>query len=212
METKHISGAETSKMIKQTLKQAFPSVKFSVRYKSYSGGSSISIHWTDGPTTKQVDAITNRFERCGFDGMQDLKTYLDPCELNGELVTFGADYISCSRSESFDALKRAALEVSFECQLPLLEIERPDYSKSFYHSPSVKGGNYMTNWRFRSEWISESQNGFAFDSHNSAPFTTHAELIYQYARTIDFSTPAPVKTPTRVTQDFIDMKVEGMVS
>ena len=46
--SKYINLTETNKLIRRTLKEAFPSVKFSVRGRSYSGGSSTDITWTDG--------------------------------------------------------------------------------------------------------------------------------------------------------------------
>lgn len=47
--------------IRTELKRAFPGVKFSVRYDSFSGGDSYDVDWTDGPTTKQVDAIIDKY-------------------------------------------------------------------------------------------------------------------------------------------------------
>lgn len=70
------SMVETAKLIRAALKAAFPATKFSVRC-SRSGGST-GIYWTDGPTTKQVQAVSGEFESQGFDGMQDMRTYADP--------------------------------------------------------------------------------------------------------------------------------------
>lgn len=64
-----------AKNIKRELSQLWPSVKFSIRSKSYSGGNNISVHWTDGPTSAQVDAILNKYEGGSFDGSNDLYTY-----------------------------------------------------------------------------------------------------------------------------------------
>lgn len=47
--------------IRTELKKNFPNTKFSVRYSSFSGGDSYDIDWTDGPTTKQVDAIVKKY-------------------------------------------------------------------------------------------------------------------------------------------------------
>jgi len=70
----YISGIETAKLIRQALKKNWPAVKFSVRYKSYSGGSSIDVYWTDGPRAKVVERVTAGFAGGDFDGMIDLKT------------------------------------------------------------------------------------------------------------------------------------------
>ena len=89
---KYLTVAETAKIVRTALKQAFPATKFSVRSKSYSGGASIDISWTDGPTSAQVKKIADKLEGATFDGMTDYKggkTHL----YNGEAVHFGADFI-----------------------------------------------------------------------------------------------------------------------
>ncbi len=73
--TPYISTTETAKLIRAQLKAAFPGQKFSVRSSKYAGGSSITVYWTDGPTTKQVDAVTGIFSGSRFDGMIDLKIH-----------------------------------------------------------------------------------------------------------------------------------------
>jgi hypothetical protein len=47
--------------IRTELKRNFPTTKFSVRYKSFSGGDEYYITWDDGPTTKQVDAVVDKY-------------------------------------------------------------------------------------------------------------------------------------------------------
>jgi hypothetical protein len=65
--------AETAKLVRADLKREFPGVKFSVRSDSYSGGASIRVRWTDGPTAPAVDRVVKRYEGSRFDGMTDLK-------------------------------------------------------------------------------------------------------------------------------------------
>jgi len=60
-QTEYLTTAETAKLIRGQLKRRFPGVKFSVRSSSYSMGSSVAIHWTDGPTEKTVNAITSPY-------------------------------------------------------------------------------------------------------------------------------------------------------
>ncbi len=124
-ETEYLSCADTAKLVRQALKAVFPSVKFSVRSKVYSGGASIDVSWTDGPRTKTVEAVAGQFAGADFDGMVDLKVYnthyIAPNgspvlghrpstngsfeEINGGIpdvegvrrVHFGADFIFCSR-------------------------------------------------------------------------------------------------------------------
>lgn len=73
-----ISTKEAAAMIRAALKVQFPAAKFSVRMKSFAGGSSIDVDWTDGPTQARVKQITRPFEQKGFDGMTDSTTYGDP--------------------------------------------------------------------------------------------------------------------------------------
>ncbi len=132
----YISCAETAKLLRKAVKAEFPNTKFSVRSKTYAGGASINVSWIDGPTHKQVDAITGRFQGAGFDGMTDYKYYVSHWRLpdgsvhlakvpeyfghereetpkphpNAEPVSFGADYIFCNRhlSDCMIAATKAA--------------------------------------------------------------------------------------------------------
>ncbi len=60
---------------RRELKAKFPGVKFSVRSKGYSGGNDINVSWTDGPTVKEVQKITSKYEEGSFDGMTDCYNY-----------------------------------------------------------------------------------------------------------------------------------------
>lgn len=109
--------AETAKRLRGTLKAAFPETKFSVRSRSYAGGSSIDIRWTDGPSTRQVDAVKYEFEGATFDGMIDLKSYKDPTLYAREDGTFvevraGADYVLTHRDISQQWREQVAAEVT----------------------------------------------------------------------------------------------------
>ena len=105
MEVTRISTADTAKLIRKEIKHYFPNVKFSVRSHSYSGGSSINVSWTDGPTTSEVDSIVKRFQGASFDGSIDLKSYhnsfviLEGSTLPVE-VHFGADFVFTNRDLS----------------------------------------------------------------------------------------------------------------
>ncbi len=68
-----LSCAETAKLVRAALKARFPRVKFSVTSKTYSMGASMNVTWTDGPTSKAVEAITTQYVGSDFDGSIDLK-------------------------------------------------------------------------------------------------------------------------------------------
>lgn len=73
MNTEYLSSVATAKLIRAALKRSFPGVKFSVRSSSYAGGASIDVSWTDGPTTRMVDAVTSQYRGGDFDGSIDMK-------------------------------------------------------------------------------------------------------------------------------------------
>ena len=74
--TKQLSSqAQCAKDIKQELRRVFPSVKFSIRSDSFSGGNSVDIGWDLGPTDRQVEAITKKYQAGSFDGMTDCYNY-----------------------------------------------------------------------------------------------------------------------------------------
>lgn len=104
--TKLIDTKEVAKLVRKSLKEAFPGVKFSVRTDRYSGGSSIRIGWTDGPTEKQVNAVAQRFAGGYFDGMIDYKGSITSF-LDGECVRFMADFIFADREYSDEATQNA---------------------------------------------------------------------------------------------------------
>lgn len=106
-EVRYITAADTAKLVRETLKTAYgKSVKFSVTSSTYSMGASVSVRWTDGPTTKAVDALVGQFKGSSFDGMIDLKTSHDSL-LDGELVHYAADHVSTEREYSTATVQRA---------------------------------------------------------------------------------------------------------
>jgi len=64
-----------AKNIRIELSKAFPGQKFSVTSESYSGGDSVDVHWTDGPTDDEVNKIINKYQYGTFDGMEDIYNY-----------------------------------------------------------------------------------------------------------------------------------------
>lgn len=85
-----IGSADTAKLIRLALRDAFPGVKFSVRCAP--GGSSIRVGWTDGPFTRDVDAVVKPYAGGRFDPMIDLAYNADHylCSTHG--VTFRHAY------------------------------------------------------------------------------------------------------------------------
>ncbi|MEX3582007.1 MAG: LPD29 domain-containing protein [Burkholderia sp.] len=108
--TVYLSCAETDKLVRATLKEAFPGVKFSVKNSTYSMDASISVRWTDGPNTKQVDSVVGHFEGSYFDGGIDFKGsiyHMRTTPDGFEKVSMGTDCIHTSRDFSDAAITRA---------------------------------------------------------------------------------------------------------
>lgn len=103
----YLSCAETAKRLQVALKEAFPTVKFSVRSRTYAGGASIDVCWTDGPTSKRVQAVCDRFKGATFDGMADLKSYQTHL-VDGQPIHYGADFIHAQRRLSVAFLTSVA--------------------------------------------------------------------------------------------------------
>jgi len=119
--TKYLTCAETAKLIRAALKEAFPGVKFSVKSNVYSGGASINIKYENGPTCSQVKSVVSVFEGSYFDGMTDYKGS-NYTSLNGEEVRFGADFVFVNRKYTKAFLETA---VEFACKYygyPVTEI------------------------------------------------------------------------------------------
>jgi hypothetical protein len=97
--------AGTAQLIREALKKAFPTVKFSVTSSTFANGSSVDIAYTDGPSSKQVEQVYAPFISGHFNSQEDLYEYhQEPTAINeaGRLarVSYGAKYISDRRSYS----------------------------------------------------------------------------------------------------------------
>ena len=64
--------AATAKAIRTELKKEFPLVAFSVRARSFSGGTSVDVEWINGPTYDTVNKIIGKYQYGHFNGMEDI--------------------------------------------------------------------------------------------------------------------------------------------
>lgn len=173
-----LSCAETAALLRQALKEAFPGVKFSVKSKTYSGGASISIRWTDGPNEAQVDTIAKRFKGAYFDSTIDYKGAVFHM-LDGKPVHFGADYIHTNRDDSKPAIERAIDRVFKRLHGNFREagIERPTVEQF------NRGDLFLVKLPGLHEWGNES---------------VQAEIRKVLAKSSDRLSIAPSKTAARV--------------
>lgn len=154
--SRYIDAADAAKLIRKAIAREFPGVTFSVTTDKYSGGATVNIKWVDGPTTKQVEAVTNAYRGRGFDGMIDLAYCKDswllpdgtvkaatsqgssgsggmdkPYSLpkphpKAELVHFGSSYVSCSREHSPEFVRWVAEQMQTKTGWTAPEIKEHD--------------------------------------------------------------------------------------
>lgn len=103
----HTKGAAN---LKADLEAAFPGVKFSVRSESFSMGDAIRVHWTDGPTTKQVEEISGAYQQGHFDGMNDMYEY----DHSRTFDKGSAKYVTTSREISPELTLKAAQSLGYD--------------------------------------------------------------------------------------------------
>lgn len=110
MPRKYLSCADTAKLVRKSLKEAFPGVKFSVRSSTYSMGAEIHVRWIDGPNVRQVEDVVGIFSGSYFDSSIDYRGGVFHM-LDGEQVRFGCDGVDTHRDHSDEAVARAIARV-----------------------------------------------------------------------------------------------------
>lgn len=102
------TAANCAAAIREELKTKFKHTKFSVTSENFSMGNSVRIKWTDGPTEKEVESITNKYQYGHFNGMEDMYEYSNSREDIPQ-----AKYAQTSR-EIGEATKQAILPTATE--------------------------------------------------------------------------------------------------
>ncbi len=107
---RQLTTKDTAAELRKTLRATFPRTKFSARMSTGTGYGWINVTWTDGPTTKQVRALTDRFQSERFSGMDDSyhATRNTVTLVTGETVTPNSCGINGSRHISPEARDWAA--------------------------------------------------------------------------------------------------------
>lgn len=136
--------AVAAKNLRKILKVQFPGVKFSVTISRFSGGDSMSVRWTDGPTSDRVEKFSDLFSGGIFNGQDDSYTYSRApfAELFGN-----AKYITTNRDYS-DALVSKVIAELAEYYAPAAAPTVEDYKagRAWNVSP-INGGGYRDDWQ-----------------------------------------------------------------
>ena len=141
---KYDSRTKGSKNLRRELKDAFPKTKFSVRSSSFSGGDSIDVNWTDGPTTEAVEKISGKYQQGNFNGMIDLYEY------SGSVwpdVFGGAKYVMTNRSYSNEAYLQAVAEVEKEWSIKL-KVSYTSFNSAYISNEDDKNVDDASNARY----------------------------------------------------------------
>lgn len=136
--------AIAAKNLRKLLKAKFPGVKFSVTISRFSGGNSMSVRWTDGPTSDAVSELSEMFSGGSFSGQDDSYTYSRApfAELFGS-----AKYISTSRDYS-DALVSKVIAELAEYYAPAAAPTIEDYrAGNAWKASPINGGGYRDDWQ-----------------------------------------------------------------
>jgi hypothetical protein len=120
----HSTAANASAAIKAELKEVFPDIKFSVRSDNFSMGNSVDISWTDGPTSDQVEKITDKYQYGHFNGMEDIYEYTNSREDIPQ-----AKYVSAHRKIS-EELTALLLPIFTDLLAQTSRIDDGDYRNS----------------------------------------------------------------------------------
>ena len=169
----YLTCAETAKLVRAALKDAFPGVTFSVKSKTYSGGASITVVWTDGPTTQEVEQVSKCFEGADFDGMIDLKTYKKPTAIEGQLIHFGADFVFSDRDLSYDLLLECAEAIANR-----YGVQAPEVCRKTYH--------YRNGKSVESVWI--ERGGEPLDKYADGSVANYASTASDKALQLAYAT------------------------
>lgn len=165
----YISCADTAKIVRKALKEAFAGVKFSVRSKTYSMGASIDVYWLDGPTSEDVEKITSRFASARFDGMTDYKGGAVH-SFKGQEVHWGSDYVFAHRKHSPELLADV-LDKAFGYYGDLADVVRPIVEVSDFD-----GSGYMVEANGTDTWLEKRQTWLTTFLNGLASKTTMGEF------------------------------------
>jgi len=114
LEKQYFSCADTAKFVRKALKKHFPETTFSVRSKTYSGGASIDVSWTNGAAETEVSSVVKQFQGAGFDGMNDYKFYVSHFVFEDGTVTSGnSEGSGCNYPRVENEKPEGAVEVHF---------------------------------------------------------------------------------------------------
>lgn len=135
------SVALCAQAIRKDLKTAYPQTKFSVKSKSYSGGDSIDVSYTQtlaDPREKEVRALLAKYQEGHFDGMTDMYEYnTDRGDLGTKYLFVRADIDNLKIEYKSAFMKDWGLTTDSDAECYEKLHERFDYSLCQYIRKNV---------------------------------------------------------------------------
>lgn len=172
-DTTYLSVADTAKLVRAALREAFPKTKFSVRSHGYSMGASISVKWTDGPNREQVESVAKCFEGSYFDSSIDYKGSVYHM-LDGKKVHMGADSISCDREYSDATIERMLARCAREYGCELRSVE--DFRKGRLWNVYACNGTNSMHWSIQ-EVVHRMAAKHTFEVARKSPTAERVEVL-----------------------------------
>lgn len=152
-------AAQVAKILRRELKTRWPSVVFEVHSSNFAGGDAVDVRWQDGPTTRQVQAITGAYTSGSFDGMNDI--YVTRSDKPTHPT---AKYVQCHRSISFASYSTYAAKMARMFGIKLPKVERTGSDGVGFIPPAedylIEGREYFSHrlYRMIQQWQEETVN------------------------------------------------------
>ena len=109
-----VDVVDVAKLVRARLRAKVPGVRFRVTSDRYSGGASVDVGWTDGPSESDVKAEIGAYAGCGFDGMTDSRYHVGAwLHRDGRASIRRVEGHTHSPRQTVPTLDREAVPVSF---------------------------------------------------------------------------------------------------
>ena len=123
--------AQVAKLIRKKLKEKFPSIKFTVRSRSFTGGNDVRISYDNAVPSKDIEKITNEYAAGSFDGMTDMYNY------NYNKTGPTAKYIFVERHITNDIWEKTKKEIAISRDIKDIDNEQEWFNKFGCYSNSA---------------------------------------------------------------------------
>lgn len=136
-----------AQIIKAELKKAFPWVKFSCKYKSFSMWDDVTISWKGWPLTSEVEAIANQYEAWHFDWMTDMYEYT-----NDKPYWMTAKYVFCEREDDEEEIEQWIEELWENCINAAIEFGKREWKWGYDIRDHIKWAITASYNRINNTW------------------------------------------------------------